>query len=264
MAARPAELVNALDELIVHGQSDMLGAFALGPTSGTDYLPLGPVQAMREGTAHRVPLIVGTNAEEGRLFTRWLKLLPTNESMIERLLADIDPAQRERITAAYPGYPDPAACIQLGGDFAFGTAAWQIAEAHSVHAPTYRVPLRLRAAHAELVGAGRHPRHRTSSRCSTSTGQGSARCSPRRRTGGPHGGSATTCKPGGGSSAVPACPAMTGPPTPTPTVRSWCSTAGPGSNTTRTPTVDWRGKASRWRHARHDCRAPQRGSYLAA
>ena len=44
---------------------------------------------------------------------------------------------RERITAAYPGYPRPAACVQLGGDFAFGTAAWQIAEAHGQHAPTY-------------------------------------------------------------------------------------------------------------------------------
>jgi para-nitrobenzyl esterase len=137
MTARPAELVNALDELIVHGQGDMLGAFAVGPTSGTKYLPRGPVQAMREGTAHRVSLIIGNNAEEGNLFTRWLKLLPTNESMIERLLADIDPVQRDRITAAYPGYPNAAACIQLGGDFAFGSAAWQIAEAHSVHAPTY-------------------------------------------------------------------------------------------------------------------------------
>ncbi len=136
MAARPADLVSALDELL-QGQTDMLGAFALGPTSGTDYLPLDPFQAMRDGRAHRVPLIVGTNADEGRLFTRWLKLLPTNESMIDRLLADIDPAQRERITSAYPGYPHPAACVQLGGDFAFGTAAWQIAEAHRAHAPTY-------------------------------------------------------------------------------------------------------------------------------
>ena len=138
MAARPADLVNALDELIKHGQGDMLGAFAAGPTGGTDYLPLSPVQAMRSGTAHRVPLIIGSNAHEGRLFTRWLKLLPANQSMIERLLAGLEPDHRERITAAYPGYPDTSACIRLGGDFAFGTAAWQIAEAHSLHAPTYR------------------------------------------------------------------------------------------------------------------------------
>jgi para-nitrobenzyl esterase len=137
MAARPAELVHALDELIVIGQREMLGAFALGPTFDTDYLPLEPTEAMRSGNAHRLPLIVGANAEEARLFTRFIGLLPTNESMVEALLAGVEPAQRERITAAYPGYPAPSACIQLGGDFAFGSAVWQIAEAHCTHAPTY-------------------------------------------------------------------------------------------------------------------------------
>jgi para-nitrobenzyl esterase len=138
MTARPADLVNAVDKLIKNSQTDMLGAFPVGPTSGTDYLPLDPFEAMRSGDAHQVPLIVGTNAHEGRLFTRWLKLLPTNEAMIEGLLGGLEPEHRQRITSAYPGYPDEAACIRLGGDFAFGTAAWQIAEAHSCHAPTYR------------------------------------------------------------------------------------------------------------------------------
>ena len=84
-----------------------------------------------------MPLIVGTNADEARLFTRFLRLLPTTEKSIERVLAHTDPAVRERITAAYPGYPDPAACIRLGGDFIFGSAVWRIAAAHSRHAPTY-------------------------------------------------------------------------------------------------------------------------------
>ncbi|MCB0949377.1 MAG: carboxylesterase family protein, partial [Mycobacterium sp.] len=61
LAARPADLVNALERLIAEGQRDMLGAFAIGPTYGTDYLPMDPVEAMRSGKAHRVPLIVGTN-----------------------------------------------------------------------------------------------------------------------------------------------------------------------------------------------------------
>ena len=137
MAARPTELVSAFERLIVAGQREMLGAFAAGPTAGTEYLPQDPVEAMRDGHAHRVPLIVGTNADEARLFGRFLKLLPMTEPMIERLLSGTEPAERERITSAYPGYPDPAACIQFGGDFAFGSAAWQIAEAHSRHAPTY-------------------------------------------------------------------------------------------------------------------------------
>jgi para-nitrobenzyl esterase len=137
LKASPAELVDAQNQLINDGMREMLGAFPIGPVFGDDYLPLDPVVAMRDGKAHRVPLIVGTNADEGRLFTRFLQLLPTTEPMIEALLAEVDPVARERITGAYPDYPGRSACIKLGGDFAFSSAAWQIAEAHGRHAPTY-------------------------------------------------------------------------------------------------------------------------------
>jgi len=135
--ASAAELVLAQNRLIDDGVRDMLGAFPIGPVFGDDYLPLDPVDAMRRGKAHRIPLIVGTNAEEGRLFTRFLPLLPTTEPMIEALLAEVDPAARKRITGAYPDYPERSACIRLGGDFAFSSAAWEIAEAHGRHAPAY-------------------------------------------------------------------------------------------------------------------------------
>ncbi|BBY08972.1 carboxylesterase/lipase family protein [Mycobacterium noviomagense] len=137
MQASPAELVVAQNRLIDQGMEQRLGAFPIGPVFGDDCLPLEPIEAMRRGKAHRVPLIVGTNADEGRLFTRFLPLLPTTEPMVEALLADTDPAARERITSAYPGYPARSACVRLGGDFAFSSAAWQIAEAHGKHAPAY-------------------------------------------------------------------------------------------------------------------------------
>ncbi|OFJ55417.1 carboxylesterase/lipase family protein [Mycolicibacterium grossiae] len=137
MSASPRTLVKALDQLMIDGMKAMRGAFPVGPTYDTDMLPKDPVAAMRDGDAHRVPLIVGTNKSEGRLFTRFLQLLPTTEPAIEMLLADSDIEVRERITKAYPGYPSAAACVRLGGDFAFGTAAWQIAEAHSRYQPTY-------------------------------------------------------------------------------------------------------------------------------
>lgn len=133
----PAELLAAQDRLITEGAQEMLGAFPIGPVFGDDLLPLDPVEAMRRGSAHRVPLIVGSNAEEGRLFTRFLKMLPTNEAMVEAVLANARPGVRDRIVAAYPDYPDRAACIRLGGDFAFNAAVWEIAEAHGMHAPTY-------------------------------------------------------------------------------------------------------------------------------
>jgi para-nitrobenzyl esterase len=137
MAARPAELVSALDGLTVHSMKETPGAFPAGPVSETDYLPIDPVAAMRQGKAHRVPLIVGNNADEARLFTRFLTLLPTTQPMIEMLFADADAEVRERIIGAYPDYPSPAACLRLSGDFAVGSAVWQIADAHSGYAPTY-------------------------------------------------------------------------------------------------------------------------------
>ncbi|WP_292989094.1 carboxylesterase/lipase family protein [Mycobacterium sp.] len=137
MTATPAELVAAQNRLINDGVREMLGAFPIGPVFGDDVLPLDPIGAMQQGKAHRVPLIVGTNADEGRLFTRFLQLLPTNEPMIEALLAEVEPAARDRITEAYPDYPERSACIRLGGDFAFGSAAWGMAEAHGRYAPTY-------------------------------------------------------------------------------------------------------------------------------
>ncbi|MCX2714719.1 carboxylesterase/lipase family protein [Mycolicibacterium sp. J2] len=137
MAARPAELLTALETLIARSGKELPGAFPVGPTSGTELLPEDPVRAMRAGRAHPIPLIVGSNADEGRLFTRFMQLLPTTEQSIEMLLASTGAETRDRVIAAYPDYPGRAACIRLGGDFAFGTAGWEIAEAHSRHRPTY-------------------------------------------------------------------------------------------------------------------------------
>jgi para-nitrobenzyl esterase len=136
--AAPRDLVNALDRLIEgNNSSDMLGAFPAGPTWGDDVLPVEPIEAMRTGQAASVPLIVGTNRDEGRLFTRFLKLLPTTERAVEEVLGGAGAATRDRIISAYPDYPARKACVRIGGDFAFNAAAWQVAEARAEVAPTY-------------------------------------------------------------------------------------------------------------------------------
>src|SRR5581483_958137 len=138
MQMEPRRFVKALARLLEQSSQEMsAGSFAIGPTVDGDFLPKDPFVAMARGEAHRVPVIVGNNAEESRLFTRWLKLLPTTEPMPEKLLAAAEPAARERITAAYPDYPHPDACMRLSADMFFGSAAWRIAEAHSRFAPTY-------------------------------------------------------------------------------------------------------------------------------
>ena len=176
MAAPPAVLVNALDTLIDATGVDMLGAFPVGPSFGDDVLPVEPVEAMRTGRAHPVPLIVGTNADEARLFTRFLKLLPTTEHKIEALLAGAGAATRDRIIEAYPDYPAPRPVSDIGGDFAFSFGGLAGGRRPQRHHPDIRVPLRLRTAAASLVGPGRHARHRVVRGVRQSTRPGWAPC----------------------------------------------------------------------------------------
>jgi para-nitrobenzyl esterase len=137
MTMSAADLVNATDKLVQMISPDAYGVFALGATFGDDLMPVDPRDAMRTGQANPVPLIVGTNAEEGRLFTRFLKVLPTTEHKIEAVLGVVEPAVRDRIIEAYPDYPDPEACVRIGGDFTFGSAVWEVADGRAPYAPTY-------------------------------------------------------------------------------------------------------------------------------
>ena len=79
--------------------------FPMGPVVDGDFLPEAPITAMAAGRAHRVPLIIGTNRDEGTLFARYLDVLPTTPERIEAFFAHTDPDAFERIRAAYPGYP---------------------------------------------------------------------------------------------------------------------------------------------------------------
>ena len=110
---------------------------------------------------------------------------------------------------AYPGYPSTAACLAFGSDFTFGARAWELAEAHSMHAPTY------------------HYRYDYAPRTLQWTGFGATHASELlavfdvydtrlgalltwRGTAARRAASVGTCSGGGGRSAGPGCPATTG------------------------------------------------------
>ena len=137
MTARPSVLVRTLEHIMLDTIKETPDSFGIGATAGTDYLPFTHVEAMARGVAHRVPLIVGSNATEATLFARFMNHLPTNEEVIERFLGAADPVAAQALRAVYPGYPNQAACLAFGSDFTFGARAWELAEAHGAHAPTY-------------------------------------------------------------------------------------------------------------------------------
>jgi para-nitrobenzyl esterase len=111
---------------------------AHGLTYGVDLLPRHPIEAAREGTTARIPLIVGTNRHEAALFARdQPPMLPTTPTTIDSYFARVAPDSRARMLQAYNGYPRRRAREAVGADVMFVAPTWAFADAYSAHAPTY-------------------------------------------------------------------------------------------------------------------------------
>lgn len=150
-----ARLVSATARLTRHvAPAAAPGTRAVAPVVDGDFLPLHPIDAFRTGKAHRIPLVIGNMFREGALFDRIEDVLPTTPERIEAMFARTEPGLRHQVLAAYPGYPDKAAAVDVGGDAVFWLPSVQVAEAHSGHAPTfsYRFDYAPRMAH--LLGLG--------------------------------------------------------------------------------------------------------------
>ncbi|MGH3725075.1 MAG: carboxylesterase/lipase family protein [Mycobacterium sp.] len=137
LTAKPQHLVKALFRLIGSAKHVPGLSLRIGPSIDGDVLPLDPTEAMERGEAHRVPLIIGYNADEATLFTKMLKIMPITPEALERTLSKGGSELAQRIVAGYDGYPSETALLQLAGDLAFGSAAWRVAEAHGRNVPTY-------------------------------------------------------------------------------------------------------------------------------
>ena len=101
------------------------------PVAGSRLLPQLPVVAAREGTTHPVPLIVGGNRDEGKLFEKLWNMLPDAERMLLRVE---DEGAREQISALYTG---PGERLRLSADATFWAPTVAFADGHSRTAPTF-------------------------------------------------------------------------------------------------------------------------------
>lgn len=157
LAELPAERLVEATARLTRGlapESDP-GTRAVAPVVDGVFLPLHPVDAFRAGRAHPVPLVIGNMLSEGALFDRFEDVLPTKPGRIDTMFARTQPDLKEKVLAAYPGYPGRHAAVDLGGDAVFWWPSVQVAEAHSVHAPvwSYRFDYAPRMAHLLGVGA---------------------------------------------------------------------------------------------------------------
>ena len=79
------DLVAASVALQVRTPDAYPGAFCLAPVVDGDFLPQSPMRAFRDGRAHRVPLIIGTNDREGSIFRGRVDILPRSPARITAL-----------------------------------------------------------------------------------------------------------------------------------------------------------------------------------
>ncbi|MEV6277790.1 carboxylesterase/lipase family protein [Nocardia sp. NPDC051832] len=131
------------------------GLFAASPVIDGDFLPQSPIDAFADGTAHRLPLIIGTCRDEGTLFARFADGLPTTPARLHTVFTHADGTAESRVTAAYPGYPKDKVAVRMGGDYVFWRPSVTVMETHSRYAPTYayRYDFAPRALHLAKVGA---------------------------------------------------------------------------------------------------------------
>ncbi|WP_433601276.1 carboxylesterase/lipase family protein [Nocardia sp. CA-135953] len=114
------------------------GLFPIAPVVDDDYLPQSPIDAITSGAAHKVPLIIGTNRDEGTLFAKFADELPTTPGRLHALLTRDGGSELEsRVVAAYPGYPAAKVAVRAGGDYVFWRPSVTVAAGHSRYAPTY-------------------------------------------------------------------------------------------------------------------------------
>ena len=147
-----SELVQASSVLQVETPDAYPGAFCLAPVVDGEFLPEHPMAAFQSGRAHRVPLIIGTNAREGSLFRGRIDIIPRSPARIQALFQRAPASARAPIHAAYPRLPSPRDAADFGGDYGFWYPSTRVADFHSRFAPVWAYRFDLAPTILRLVG----------------------------------------------------------------------------------------------------------------
>ena len=137
LAADPAQLAAATTALTVRTPDQDPGTIPLCPVIDGDFLPERPLDAFRDGRAARIPLIIGTNAREGSLFSGRIDILATTPARIRAIFKKTKKKAKKALKAQYPGIPALRAALDFGGDYSFWYPSVKVAERHSRYAPVY-------------------------------------------------------------------------------------------------------------------------------
>ncbi|MDD7939271.1 carboxylesterase/lipase family protein [Actinomycetospora lutea] len=137
--ATPRQLLGAA-QVLRNDLGDQPGTIPTAPVVDGDLLPESPLDAFEAGRAADVPLIIGTNDTEGRLFElpRMRLDMLVSEERAHRMFALTQPELRDQVLAAYEGRPFRK---DLGGDYMFWYPSVRIMQSHRGPVWAYRYDL---------------------------------------------------------------------------------------------------------------------------
>ncbi len=135
--ATVAQLVAATSRTMRETPDRVPGTIALCPSIDGEFLPERPVLAFADGTAHRVPLIIGTNDREGSLFRGRLDILATTPVRIQGVFVKTRRQLARALAAQYPHLPTRRGRADFAGDYAFWFPSIEVAEGHSRYASVH-------------------------------------------------------------------------------------------------------------------------------
>ncbi|MGY4860072.1 carboxylesterase/lipase family protein [Cryobacterium sp. AP23] len=135
--AEPARLAGATTTLTVRSPDRYPGTIPLCPVIDGDFLPERPLDAFRDGRAHRIPLIIGTNEREGSLFSGRIDILASTPPRMRAVFANTKKKAKKALKAQYPGIPAARAALDFGGDYSFWYPSVKVGERHSRYAPVH-------------------------------------------------------------------------------------------------------------------------------
>lgn len=146
------DLVAASVELQVMTPDAYAGAFCFAPVIDGHIVPERPFVAFRDGRAHRVPLIIGTNDREGSIFRGRVDILPRTEKRIGDVFARAPGGARRAMREAYPELPARRPARDFGGDYGFWYPSTRVADTCSRYAPVWSYRFDLAPRLLKIVG----------------------------------------------------------------------------------------------------------------
>lgn len=131
------ELRPAAEWLMVGNAMAYPGIYVPGPVID-DIVPSTIADALEQGSAEGVDIIIGTNKDEGQLFTMLMPMFPSSWEQVARMLELNDcPEKLADLKAIYNIEPEIVACAELVNDMVFWSGAVASADAQSNHGNVY-------------------------------------------------------------------------------------------------------------------------------